>query len=139
MSNSSSHRCVCTSVRRVSRTLSRAFDEALAPTAMTVTQFAVMRAIARLPDQPLLRVDRTSLYRALPPLLRRKWIALDSGRDDRSRSARVTPQGKLAVERATERWTGIQERTVERFGAAAWQHFLGEIDRLQACVETSTA
>jgi DNA-binding MarR family transcriptional regulator len=141
MASASSNRCVCTSIRRVSRILSRAFDGALAPTEMSVTQFAVMRAIARLPGEPLRRIaddlslDRTSLYRALPPLLRRKWIALDQGRDDRSRTARMTSKGKLVLDRAAQRWTGIQQSTVERFGAAAWQRFLGEIERLQACVE----
>ncbi len=41
------------------------------------------------------------------------------------------------LDRAAQRWAGIQQSTVARFGAEAWQHFLGEIDRLQACAEAA--
>jgi DNA-binding phage protein len=63
--------CACTTVRRVSRVLARAFDAALKPSGLNVTQLAVLRAVQRRRGEPLMHVardlcmDRTSLYRAV--------------------------------------------------------------------------
>jgi hypothetical protein len=66
--------CVCTTMRRATRALTRAYDEALAPFGITVQQFAILRDIQRAPSLPRLAeglvMDRTSLYRALP-----RWSA----------------------------------------------------------------
>src|SRR5215470_15000956 len=79
--------CACTTVRRASRILARAFDVALEPAGLNVTQLAVLRAIQRHPGEPLTRVaedlcmDRTSLYRAVAPMQRDGWLTISAGAD----------------------------------------------------------
>ena len=59
--------CVCTTVKKLSRLLGRAYDEALEGSEINITQLAVMRCIIRRAGEPLCRVaeelemDRTSL------------------------------------------------------------------------------
>src|SRR6516162_9143304 len=91
--------CACTTVRRVSRVLARAFDAALERSGLNVTQLAVLRAIQRHPGEPLMRVaedlcmDRTSLYRAVTPMRRDGWLRISAGADARSRTAELTNKG----------------------------------------------
>ena len=107
---------------------------------MNVTQLAVMRAVSRHENEPLSRVaddlcmDRTTLYRALDPLIKRAWIAVSEGADSRCRSASITLDGQTALEQADEPWANIQRATVERFGAEQWNHFVAELARLQAVI-----
>ncbi len=132
--------CACTSVRRVARVLARAYDSALSESGLNITQFAVMRAVLRHPNEPLSRVaddlamDRTSLYRALALLRKNKWVALDQGSDERSRRASVTAEGQRVVARADMGWAAVQTDVVERFGAAQWTSFVAELKRLADCV-----
>src|SRR5262245_66145468 len=88
--------CACTTLRPASRILARAFDVALEPAGLSVTQLAVLRAIQRHASEPLTRVaedlcmDRTSLYRAVTPMQRDGWLTIAAGADSRSRTAEFT-------------------------------------------------
>lgn len=136
--------CVCTSIRKAARVLARTYDGALAPLGMNVTQLAVMRALLRHPREPLTRVaedlamDRTSLYRAIEALRKRRWVRLGDGHDSRSRSAAITRSGTLALDRADPGWASTQSGIVERFGHREWQAFTRELQRLIDCAAGST-
>ena len=83
-------------MKKLSRILGRAYDAALAGAGVNITQLAVMRCISRRDGEPLVRVaeememDRTSLYRAVNPMVRNGWIVLARGADARSRTAKIT-------------------------------------------------
>jgi DNA-binding MarR family transcriptional regulator len=131
--------CACTSVRRVARVLGRAYDSALSGSGLNATQLAVMRAVLRHPREPLSRVaddlamDRTSLYRALALLRKNRWVSLDEGSDERSRSASVTVEGRRMLARADPGWEVAQTGVVERFGVAKWASLVAELQRLAEC------
>ncbi|MET0620709.1 MAG: MarR family winged helix-turn-helix transcriptional regulator [Thermoanaerobaculia bacterium] len=133
--------CVCTTVRRSSRVLARAFDAALEPARLGVTQLAVLRAIQRHETEALsraaedLRMDRTSFYRALAPMRREGWISMVRGPTARSRSATVTAKGRRVLENADPHWTRTQTAIVEKFGRGAWASLVSELERLSACAE----
>ena len=135
--------CVCTSIRKAARVLARTYDGALAPAGMSVTQLAVMRALLRHPREPLARVaedlamDRTSLYRAIEALKKRRWVTLSAGNDSRSRSASITRSGALILKRADPGWASTQSGIVDRFGHKEWQIFTGELQRLVDCAAQS--
>ena len=136
--------CACTSVRRVARVLGRAYDAALAGTGLNATQLAVMRAVLRHPREPLSRVsddlamDRTSLYRALDLLRRRRWVVVDRGVNGRSRSASITAAGLRTLQKADPGWAVAQTGIVERFGLAEWKAFVAELQRLADCARMET-
>jgi DNA-binding MarR family transcriptional regulator len=131
--------CACTTVRRVSRSLARAFDAAVGRAGLNVTQLAVLRAIQRHEGEALTRVaedlcmDRTSLYRAVGTMQRDGWVAVQEGPDSRARSASVTPKGHRLLEAADPHWVRTQTAIIERFGRGAWAALVSELERLAAC------
>ena len=135
--------CVCTSVRRAARVITRAYDASLKPSGMNITQLAVIRAVRRQPGEPLshlaenLMMDRTSLYRELATLQRRKWISLKG--DGRSRNAHITEKGSAVLEKADSNWAMIQSAMVDRFGPTPWKAFVAELQRLIECSDAVMA
>ena len=91
--------CACTSIKKLSRVLGRVYDAGLAGSPMNVTQLAVLRCLARRKGEALLHVadelemDRSSLYRALDPMVRERWVVIAPGIDERSKTAVITRQG----------------------------------------------
>ena len=137
--------CACTTVRRASRILARAFDVALEPAGLSVTQLAVLRAIQRHAGEPLTRVaedlcmDRTSLYRAISPMQRDGWLRVATGADARSRTAEFTARGRHILEAADPAWGQTQKEIIERFGRDRWAALVAELERLAACARTAEA
>jgi DNA-binding MarR family transcriptional regulator len=120
--------CACTSLRKAARAVSRIYDDALASVGMTATQLAILRAIDRAGEGGAalsqlaegLVMEKTTLYRGLGPLLRLDWIEVAAAAKGRAKFARLTPIGRLAMERAAEPWERAQTRVVEAFGPARW-------------------
>ncbi len=130
--------CACTTVRRASRLLARAFDVVLEPTGLNVTQLAVLRAIKRHPNEPLTRVaedlcmDRTSLYRAVSRMQRDGWLTIAAGADARSRIAEFTTRGRRVFDAAELPWARVQTALIDRFGRDKWMALVSELERLSA-------
>ena len=130
--------CACTTVRRASRILARAFDAALEPAGLNVTQLAVLRAIQRHAGGPLTRVaedlcmDRTSLYRAVSRMQREGWLKISVGANARSRVAEFTTKGRRVLDAADAPWSRAQTVIVERFGRNNWMALVSELERLSA-------
>jgi DNA-binding MarR family transcriptional regulator len=133
--------CACTAIKKLSRVLGRVYDAALIVSPMNVTQLAVLRCIARRKREPLLHVakelemDRSSLYRALNPMVREKWVLITSGMDARSRSAVITRKGQVLLKKAGEQWEKVQTRVVEGFGRSEWAAFVANIEKLRVSAE----
>jgi len=133
--------CACTSIKKLSRVLGRIYDAALAASPMNVTQLAVLRCIGRRTGEPLMHVaeelemDRSSLYRALDPMVRDNWVKITSGKDARSRTAVIAPKGYRILKQAGKQWEKVQTRVVERFGRREWAVFVANVEKLRACAE----
>jgi DNA-binding MarR family transcriptional regulator len=133
--------CACTSIKKLSRVLGRVYDAALAASPMNVTQLAVLRCIGRRKGEPLMHVaqelemDRTSLYRALDPMVRDQWVKIADGIDARSRTVVITPKGYKILKKAGEQWEKVQTRVVERFGRREWAAFVVNVEKLRECAE----
>ncbi|MBU3079488.1 MarR family winged helix-turn-helix transcriptional regulator [Sphingomonas quercus] len=131
-------RCLCTALRKASRALSRVYDASLEPAGLTITQFSILRTLAREGDMPLSRLadqlmmDRTSLYRTLAPLAREGNIALADARTGNARIATLTPEGRAAIEAATGPWADAQGRIAGAFDASGWAALEDALHRLAA-------
>lgn len=103
--------CLCLHVQRAARALARRFDEALRPVGLTSGQFSLLMSLNR-PEPPtigsvaaLLAMDRTTLTAALKPLERRGLVEVSvDPADRRSRRMRLTPDGRLLLQRAVPIW-----------------------------------
>jgi DNA-binding MarR family transcriptional regulator len=84
---------------------------------LRITQFAVLRILARLGPLPVTQLaqevalDRSTMGRNLDPLERRGLVSLSRGQDDgRERLATLTPAGVAAIAEALPHWRRVQEQ-----------------------------
>ncbi|HEX7272226.1 MAG TPA: MarR family winged helix-turn-helix transcriptional regulator [Casimicrobiaceae bacterium] len=114
--------CTCGRLRRAARALTQRYDDAMAPAGLRVTQFSLLRTLARggpariseLAAQQLL--DRTALSRNLDPLLEQALVAVAPGRDARTREVELTAKGAATLRRAENYWKEAQEEVARRIG-----------------------
>lgn len=129
--------CVCSAVRRADRALNRLYDEALRPSGLATTQYALLSTLAKagapLPHSALADVQGmagTTLSRNLKPLLRDGFVRIESGEDRRTRFVAITPAGEAALERARPLWRSVQAALVADVGAERIERLLEELATL---------
>lgn len=131
--------CLCTTVRRADRTLNRVYDEALAPSGLLTTQYALLATLARA-GEPLLHsalaeaqvMAPATLSRNLKPLQRDGLIAVAPGVDRRTRYVTLTPAGEAALESARPLWRAVQAQMREVAGGDRFETLIAELQDLVA-------
>ncbi|MCC7022066.1 MAG: MarR family transcriptional regulator [Thermomicrobiales bacterium] len=132
-------------VRRADRALNRLYDEALRPSGLATTQYALLSTLARA-GRPLLHSDLaerqemagTTLSRTLKPLARDGLVRIEPGDDRRTRLVAITPAGEAALERARPLWHAVQGRVVADVGEARAERLLAELGNLVARLHDTT-
>lgn len=116
--------CYCTQSRRLARWLTDAYDTALAPSGLKVTQFSLLRMAGRL-ETPTISalaeatgLERSTLGRNMKVLQKDGWVALSAGDDERTRVVTLTKAGHLAVQRALPLWEQAQAHVQSRLSPA---------------------
>jgi DNA-binding MarR family transcriptional regulator len=120
--------CSCLRLRKAARSVSRLYDQALAPAGLTVTQFGLIStlfgalaagqaglSIGRLAAE--MGMDPTTLNRSLKPLEAEGLV--DSGRDgtdNRVRTLHVTQAGRVKLAEAAPLWAQAQACLYRRLG-----------------------
>jgi DNA-binding MarR family transcriptional regulator len=134
--------CLCFRARRVSRVLTRLYDEALRPLGVQATQLTLMSGIAGAGERgqsmarltEMLAMDPTTLSRNLKPLEKAGLAVVGRAEGDRRvRVARLTEEGERVLADALPLWRSAQDRLVEALGSEA------AIDLKQRLDATSSA
>jgi DNA-binding MarR family transcriptional regulator len=115
--------CTCFKLRRLTRVMSRLYDQHMATVGLKTTQYSVLTNAARqaLPVAELaelLGTERTTLTRNLKPLIEAQWITLEPGADSRQRIVTITAAGRDKVKHAYVAWRAAQTEIETRLGAA---------------------
>jgi DNA-binding MarR family transcriptional regulator len=121
--------CICSTLRRASRSLTQFYDDALRPLGLRATQFTILQALelageisqGRLGE--ILAVDSTTLTRTLQIMIRQGWITERRGEDRRERWLRLATRGKTQLHRALPAWEKVQERLRNRLGTRNLKKF----------------
>jgi len=129
--------CTCGRLRRAARALTQLYDDLMAPSGLRVTQFSLMRTLAR--DGPSrmsvlaesLLLDRTALSRTLEPLEERGLITVVFGRDARTREVSLTRAGEKAIRTAEPYWKHAQAQVAARVGAAKLDALVATLRELE--------
>ena len=105
--------CTCFKLRKLTRAMSRLYDQHLATAGLKTTQYSVLANAARaaLPVAELaelLGLERTTLTRNLKPLLEAGWLELHPGADSRQRIVTITASGRAKVKQAYVAWHRAQ-------------------------------
>lgn len=134
--------CACTALRKASRAITRLYDERLAGSDMTITQFAILRNLAREGGLPLSRLaellvmERTSLYRTLAPVARHGWVAVEDGAAH-SKVAHLTAAGRAAMAAATPAWESVQREMTAALGRPDFAALTVQLQRLTAAATSA--
>ena len=113
--------CTCTTLRRLARLATLAYDETLKPTGLRVTQLTVLRTLRDLGPLSVTRLaaeaglDRSTMGRNLDPLERMGYVRIAVGKSDqRERLAHLTKAGDEAVRTALPYWDAAQSEIARR-------------------------
>ncbi|HEX3497053.1 MAG TPA: MarR family winged helix-turn-helix transcriptional regulator [Methylocella sp.] len=131
--------CICATLRRATRAVTAAYDAALAPAGLRITQFGVLRRLALLGPLPVTRLaadaalDRSTMGRNLNPLERRGLVRIEVGTvDQRERVVYLTAAGEAAIEAALPYWRKAQERIAALVRPSAIGELAERLDALEA-------
>jgi len=125
--------CTSRNLRQATRAVTQAYDAALQPTGLRVTQFNLLATLAKGGDMPLTKLaealvmDRTTLTRNLKPLVARKLIRVGTGNDQRVRQISIAPAGLTAFQDAIPYWRIAQLQLVKRLGKRRWAGLLDDL------------
>ena len=130
--------CTCGRLRRATRALTQLYDDVMAPSGLRVTQFSLLRTLAREGPSRMsalaeaLLLDRTALSRTLDPLVERGLVAIVAGRDARTREISLTRHGEKALRTAEQYWLRAQARVADRLGAGKVDALVATLRELEA-------
>ena len=118
--------CLCATLRRAARALTRAYDDALRALGLTATQFTVLQALSRAGEVTqgelggMLAMDSTTLTRTLEIMVRQGWVKKRRGEDRREWRLSLAAAGEAQLERGTPYWEEIQTQLAAKLGGAGW-------------------
>lgn len=134
---STSSACACSRLRRATRALTQLYDDALAPSGLRVTQFALLRTLSRQQTMTIsalaakMLLDRTALSRNLDPLAERGLVEVVPGSDLRTRYVTMTAAGKRALDAAEPHWTDAQREVSRRIGKQRLAELYGLLEDVE--------
>jgi DNA-binding MarR family transcriptional regulator len=121
-------------VRRADRTLTRIYDEALQPSGLLTTQYALLSTLERV-GEPMLHsalaeaqlMSPATLSRNLKPLQRDGLVRIAPGTDRRTRYVELTSAGHERLERARPLWRAVQTQVRDTAGVERVDMLLREL------------
>lgn len=128
--------CAVYNLRRTTRLVSQAYDRALKPLGLKITQFSLLVAAHTLDDLVLSKLaksvgmDRTTLSRNLRLLEKKGMVRIEKGEDQRELRVALTDQGHGILEQAIPLWEKTQERVKNGMGAARYEGILSDLRAL---------
>lgn len=125
--------CLNFNVRKASRVLARAYDEAFAHCDLKSTQFPILVVLHNLGAVPLqklallLDIERTTLIRNLKPLKRRGLVETKTGDGRRVQLVAITDVGEELLQEAMPGWAKLQEKLLAGLGGARVEELLATL------------
>jgi DNA-binding MarR family transcriptional regulator len=114
--------CMCASLRRATRLLSQAYEDALRPLGMRATQFTVLQSLSLAGEitqgqlAEMLGMDITTLTRTLSIMSREGWISKRRGEDRREWKLRLSGKGDAQFKAAVPHWEKVQDELRGQLG-----------------------
>ncbi len=131
--------CHCLVVRQAGRWITQLYDQHLAGTGLSSTQYTLLSQLAHLGSASMAELaeamvmDRTTVTRNVMPLERDGLVEITPAGDDRRRKVvRLTPHGRGTWAAARPRWKQAQAAFEKHFGideAAVLRKLLRDVPR----------
>jgi DNA-binding MarR family transcriptional regulator len=129
--------CVCTSLRMVTRSVNRLYDQALSRAGLRVTGYSIMSRLAVEGSLTVgelagrLAMERTTCTREVAPLVESGLVETVTGSDRRHRLLRLTDRGARKRSQAYPLWENVQRMVADEFGATEVVDLLARLRRLR--------
>ena len=127
--------CACQNLRRLTRLVTRIYDQELRNADIEITHFGLLTVLAKVGEANLksmcagLAMDSTTLTRTLTLLRKKGWIHVRPGKDRRERLFRLTEAGKAQLAEAQRHWEAAEHRWRKGLGPVAWRELQGAVSR----------
>src|SRR6266702_2212836 len=127
--------CACQNLRRVTRVVTRIYDQELRKAGLEITQFGLLTALAATGEANQKQLsagfamDSTTLTRTLGLLWRQGWIRVKTGKDKRERVFSLTGAGRRQMAMAQPHWERAERRLREELGDTAWKSMRESVAR----------
>lgn len=133
--------CTCFNMRKATRVVTQIYDDALRPTGLRATQYALLVHAYAMGPAPLTKLaeamvtDRTTLARNLEPLEKEGLLCIENGADRRSRIISITDDGLGKLAEAYPVWKRTHDEVKRIMGLEDWSEMISKVskmtDRLQ--------
>lgn len=130
--------CLCTKLRRATRSVNRLYDDALAGVGLNAAQYSLLKNLQQL-ERPSITelaeamgLDRSTLGRNLRVLEGKGLLALEGGEDQRNRLVSLTAAGRVHLEEAKVAWAQVQEQLGQRLGPEKRATLVALLDDLES-------
>jgi DNA-binding MarR family transcriptional regulator len=123
--------CACQNLRRLTRIVTRLYDQELRKADIEITQYGLLTALATIgqANQKQLSagfaIDSTTLTRTMAVIEKRGWVKVVRGEDRRERLFSLTPSGKRKLVQAAPHWEEAERRMLKALGDPDW-HAMNE-------------
>src|SRR6266849_5645920 len=128
--------CACQNLRRLSRVVTRIYDQELRTAGVEIAQFGLLTALAAVGEANQKRLstgfamDSTTLTRTLGLLRKQGWIHARRGKDRRERLFSLTGAGKRQMAMAQQHWERAERRLRKELGDACWKNMKKMVSRM---------
>jgi DNA-binding MarR family transcriptional regulator len=128
--------CACQNLRRVTRVVTRVYDEELRKAGLEITQFGLLTALSSTGEANQKRLsagfamDSTTLTRTLGLLLKQGWVRVRRGKDRRERLFHLTQKGKGQLAEAQPYWERAEQRLRRELGDEVWKSMRQTVSRV---------
>jgi DNA-binding MarR family transcriptional regulator len=128
--------CACQNLRRLSRVITRIYDQELRTASVEIAQFGLLTALAAVGEASQKRLsagfamDSTTLTRTLGLLRKHGWVRAMRGKDRRERLFSLTRAGKRRMEMAQPHWERAERRLRKELGDAGWKNMKEMVFRM---------
>lgn len=135
--------CACQNLRRLTRLVTRIYDEELRKVDIEVTHFGILTALSAIVEanQKTLSagfaMDSTTLTRTLALLRRQGWISVSAGKDRRERFFRLTEAGKRKFTTAQSHWQEAEGRLRKTLGPTTWNRMRSVVAEITAAASSA--
>jgi DNA-binding MarR family transcriptional regulator len=115
--------CIAVRLRALNRVVTNAYDAALRPLGLKVSQLNILVVTAKIglarPAQvcELLHLDVSTLSRNVERMRAQNWLDVVPGKDARTQSFQLTAEGKRLLNKALPAWEKGQQEAKEMLGA----------------------
>lgn len=119
--------CACQNLRRLTRIVTRIYDQELRKADIEITQYGLLTALATIgqANQRQLSagfaIDSTTLTRTMAVIEKQGWVKVVRGEDKRERLFSVTTAGKRKLAQAAPYWEAAERRLLKALGEADWK------------------